>query len=102
MDPMLHLHFYWNENNNILPELSEIKSEPLSMHSLWTLHCTPYRNFSHSARETIETHSISLRLQTSNMKSYIQHSISSKCIIERIKNYEHTIQHIYIENIITP
>jgi hypothetical protein len=57
---VLHLHFCWNENNGIPPELSEINSEPLSTHSLRTFHCTPCRNFSHSGRETIETHSLSL------------------------------------------
>jgi hypothetical protein len=31
---MLHLHFSWYENNDISPELSEIKLRPSSMHTL--------------------------------------------------------------------
>jgi hypothetical protein len=31
---MLHLHFSWYENNDISPELSEIKLIPSSMHTL--------------------------------------------------------------------
>jgi hypothetical protein len=53
---VLHLHFYWNENNGISPELSEINSEPCQR--------TPCRRFtallagtSLSGRETIETNS---------------------------------------------
>jgi hypothetical protein len=57
---MLLLHFCWNENNGISPELSEIKLRifvnahlvDVSLHSLQEL--------SHSGRETIETHSLSL------------------------------------------
>jgi hypothetical protein len=45
-----------NEKNAISPELSEIKLRILSIHTLWTFHCTPSRN-SLSGRETIETHS---------------------------------------------
>jgi hypothetical protein len=36
MDSVLHLHFCWYENNDISPEISEIKLRPSSMHTLWT------------------------------------------------------------------
>jgi hypothetical protein len=59
MASVLHLHFCWNENNGIPPELSEIKLRTfvnahladVPLHSLQELL---------SGRETIETHSLSL------------------------------------------
>jgi hypothetical protein len=33
---VLHLHFSWYENNDISPELSEIKLRPSSTHTLQT------------------------------------------------------------------
>jgi hypothetical protein len=35
-DSVLHLHFSWYENNDISPELSEIKLRPSSTHTLRT------------------------------------------------------------------
>jgi hypothetical protein len=52
MDSVLHLLFYWNENNDIPPEISEIKLRPVvnahlvdvSLHSLQELLSLRKRN----------------------------------------------------------
>jgi hypothetical protein len=51
MASVLHLHFCWNENNSIPPELSEINSNPVnalladvSLHSLQELLSLRKRN----------------------------------------------------------
>jgi hypothetical protein len=55
MTSVLHLLFCWNENNGILPELSEIKLKPSSMHTLQKF--TALLEGTLLGRETIETHS---------------------------------------------
>jgi hypothetical protein len=72
MASVLHLHFCWNEKNDNSPKLSEINSKTLSMHSLQMFHCTPCRNFLTQEEKQLKLIlSLSLRLQTFNIKSYI-------------------------------
>jgi hypothetical protein len=80
---VLHLHFCWNENNGILPELSEIKLRPLVNAHLADVSLHSLQELSQEEKQ--------LKLILLSQTSYIQHEIihstqnNNKGITERIK-----------------
>jgi hypothetical protein len=73
---VLHLHFCWNENNGISPELSEIKLRTLVNAHLADVSLHSLQELSQEEKQ-LKLILFSLRLHTFNMKSYIQHNIET-------------------------